>query len=236
VAAKYPDDSIQDQCDAWWLEDSTRDVVRGRLLKTFVPFPEPKPFELVPVARPEPTEHKRALFNIQPFNLTGSTAPAVSALPVAGMPLRPAERYAVIRGKVRPVLVVGGVHARVAGQFLVGAPGWQTAPSLLVAPFYGADQDGTRGGWHPEFVRRIRRAKYPQFVWDMLPLTGPSESILRLDHAFSISAHPEAFVFTPHRLSEEAVALVESWVSWLVTGALDVDCDLDVFRKIFADG
>ena len=83
-------------------------------------------------------------------------------------------------------------------------------------------------------MRRIRQATYPQFMWDMLPLPGgPAESILRLDHAFSISAHQEAFAFTTHRLSDEAVAFVESWFSWLVTGELEVDCDLEVFRRVF---
>jgi hypothetical protein len=107
--------------------------------------------------------------------------------------------------------------------------------TLLVAPFYGADQDGTRGGWHPEFVRRIQRAMYPQFAWDMLPLPGPRESILRLDHAFSVSAHPEAFAFTPHRLSEEAVVLMESWFVWLLTGELAADCELGAFRRLFGN-
>ena len=58
---------------------------------------------------------------------------------------------------------------------------WQHRRALLVAPYYGVQADGTRAGWNPEFVSRIQRAEYSQYVWDRLPEGGLREgSILRL--------------------------------------------------------
>src|SRR5207245_1659934 len=68
-------------------------------------------------------------------------------------------------------------------------------------PFYGADAGGTRSGWHPPFVERIRRAEYPQYVWDKLPITGATESILRLDHVFALGADPAGYYHYPFQLS-----------------------------------
>src|SRR5207302_873569 len=65
-------------------------------------------------------------------------------------------------------------------EICAGQARWQSARTLLVAPFYGADASGTRGGWPAPFVDRIRRAEYPQYIWDQLPSPGgPIDSIFR---------------------------------------------------------
>lgn len=104
-------------------------------------------------------------------------------LPVAAMPLHRGEVWAAYRAKVRPCLVLGSTDAPpVDKQLTMGMPKYMTAPMLLVAPHYGADKDGARTGYNPEFIERIRHCEYPQFVWNPLPiLGGPKESILRLD-------------------------------------------------------
>ncbi len=107
---------------------------------------------------------------------------------------------------------------------------WQTAPTLLVAPYYGVDPDGTRGGWRPEFVQRIRRAEYPQYVWDALPIGGPKESVLRLDHAFPVARNPAAFRATEHRLSSDALGVLDEWLTWLVRGTLEANSLLAYIR------
>jgi hypothetical protein len=71
---------------------------------------------------------------------------------------------------------------KVDRQLTSGKPKWQTAPPVLVAPYYGVDEGGKRAGFKSEFVSRIRRCDYPQFMWDKLPIRGNTiESILRLD-------------------------------------------------------
>ena len=66
---------------------------------------------------------------------------------------------------------------------------WQHEPTLLLAPYYGSLSDGSRAGWDPEFISRIQRVEYSQYVWDILPIGGSeSGSLLRLDHIFPLGA------------------------------------------------
>jgi hypothetical protein len=151
-------------------------------------------------------------------------------LPVGALPQAAGEEYFAFKGKVRPVLVLSEGGPEVPRELRTGAARWQTAPTLLVAPYYGADRDSTRGGWRPEFVQRIRRAEYPQYAWDSLPIGGPSESVLRLDHIFPLARNPAAFETTEHRLSLEALGVLDEWVRWLTTGRLEADSVLTYIR------
>jgi len=100
---------------------------------------------------------------------------------------------------------------------------WIAAKTLLVAPYYGADQDGTRGGWPQAFVERIRRSEFPQYIWDCLPIDGSSESILRLDQVQCIGNESKSLEILPYRLGDLARALVGEWLYWLVEGCLLAD-------------
>ena len=102
-----------------------------------------------------------------------------------------------------------------------GKPRWQTAPTILVAPYYGADREGKRSGFREEFVERIRRCEYPHYIWDILPLPGGAgESILRLDHIQPIGKHYESYEWTHYSLSEEAMLILNEWLYWLLEGEL----------------
>jgi len=92
---------------------------------------------------------------------------------------------------------------------------------LLVAPFYGADRDGRRGGWDPLFLERIRRGEYPQYFWDMLPLGTVKESVLRLDHLQPVGGHSSSYTLTDFVLDDEALDLMDEWLRWLMTGILE---------------
>lgn len=231
----YPDDSVQALTRAWWVGERTGNVIRGRLIRTFVPYPEMKPHRLVPEDRGENArQHTRANFRLEAFRI-GDPPPATGPLPVAALPLRDGETYFVQRGKVRPAVVLstGGTEVPVA--IRGGRERWQAARTLLVAPFYGADSGTTRGGWPAPFVDRIRRAEYPQYVLDQLPsATGSTDSILRLDHLFPIGADPAGFQLQPHRLSAEALELIDEWLHWLVAGTLPEGSVLATIREEFA--
>src|SRR5438034_4034013 len=68
VPLKYPDDAIQTLTSSWWVEDKTNAVVRGRLIWTLIPYPELKPFRLVPIGRgDDPRQHVSADFRIESF-------------------------------------------------------------------------------------------------------------------------------------------------------------------------
>jgi len=105
-------------------------------------------------------------------------------------------------------------------QLVRGKPAWQTAPTILVAPYYGADEDSTSSGFNPAFVERIKSGEYPQFMWDMLPLTGKDESILRMDHIQPIGRHHDSIELTDYRLSEDAIDIIDEWLTWIFTGQL----------------
>jgi hypothetical protein len=159
----------------------------------------------------------------------GDPPPLADTLPVASLPLREGEDYYVHRGKIRPAVVVSTGGNDLAATLRMGQR-WQTARCFLAAPFYGADSGTTRGGWLPEFVTRIRRAEYPQYIWDSLPDTSVSESIMRLDHLMPIGADPASYRTAPYRLSDEALQLLDEWVSWLITGSLQDDSVLGTLR------
>jgi hypothetical protein len=90
----------------------------------------------------------------------------------------------------------------------------------LVAPYYGADEDGTRAGYPKVFVERIQHAYYPQMMIDMLPLTGSQFSVLRLDQTQPIGAHHQAFHKTGYRLSEDALDVLIEWLDWYWYGKI----------------
>ena len=227
----YPDDSVQSLTHEWWMADPSGTPMRGRLLWTFVPYPDMKPHRLIPEGRGEDArQHVRANFRIEPFRI-GDPPPPAGTLPVAALPLRDGEVYYVQRGKIRPAVVISSGGADIPREIRQGDQRWQSARTLLVAPFYGADPGGTRGGWPAPFVERIRRAEYPQYVWDKLPIGSVTESILRLDHIFPIGSDPAAYRLENFRLGDEALAFLDEWVEWLVTGTLPGDSLLASIRE-----
>ena len=183
---RYPDDSVQYLADEWWTRDGRRVAGRGRLVRTFVLYPEQKPYRLIPESRgKDPRDHRTAMVRIEPFRI-GRPASG-GGLPVPALPLHAGESYFVQRGKIRPAVVLCEGGESVPDELRRRSSAHhQTARTLLVAPYYGADKDGTRAGWNAAFVDRIRHAEYPQYMWDTLPIGGPDVSILRLDHILPI--------------------------------------------------
>lgn len=102
---------------------------------------------------------------------------------------------------------------------------------MLVAPFYGVDQDGTRAGFRPEFVQNIRRCLYPQFAWDQLPVKGSSESILMFNQIQSVGKHHESIDVTDYCLTEDAMKIIDERLTWHSTGLLFENGPVNDFRK-----
>lgn len=198
---------------------------RGRLIKAFVPHVGLKPMTLEVDGRVTATSHGSAKFKMIP--MTAGSPPSAPKLPVAALPHVAGEVKAVYRAKRRPALVLS-----VGGDDLPDSIkrdlGWQAAPALLVAPYYGADQDGTRAGWPEPFVRRVSRGEYPQYAYDRLPIGGCNESILRLDHTQPIGNDPASYQLTEFELTADALGVIDEWFAWLVTGTLDPEGILDM--------
>lgn len=230
MTQKYPEDSLPYYFPPWWVRAEDRQIRRGRLLWAFVPHVDQHPYILVAEGRSGATEHGSADYRFEP--LQGSHLPAGAKLPVAGLPHYLGEARLVYRAKRRPVLVLSTGGSEIPKSLRIGAARYQTNSTLIAAPYYGADQGGTTGGWKPEFVARIRRCEYPQYLWDSLPLKGREESVLRLDHLQPIGKHGESYEATDYELHEDALTAVDDYLTWFLKGEVPQDSLLNEIRRV----
>mgnify|MGYP005857295955 CR=1 FL=1 len=225
----YPDDSVQGMVDEWWIEDDSFGYRRGRLIRAFLPHTDQIPKQLIATGRSEPTDHNRANFSIEPLRIKEPQKKPM--LPVAALPAFSNETNAIYRAKKRPAIIVCEGGEPVDPKLTLGKPKWQTSPTVLVAPFYGVDEGETRAGFKPEFIKRVRRCLYPQFMWDKLPIGGADESILRLDHIQPVGKHHDAIELTQYRLGEDALTILDEWIRWIVHGDFSEDSLLLFFKR-----
>jgi len=214
----YPEESLQYYVDPWWTIDNTIDLRRGRLLWTFIPHVDQEPMILVPEGRSSPTDHSKANYRIELLQI--SKPHEHPKLPVAAIPSYSGELRAVYRAKSRPVLIVGTEAIKIPKRLKAGGSAWQYYPVILVAPYYGTDPSGSRGGWSTKFVSRIQKCEYPQYMWDILPCNHNASSILRLDHIQPIGTDQKSYKWTQHCLSSGALKIMNEWLNWIMTGYL----------------
>lgn len=227
----YPDDCIQSiiKPTEWWIRNEERRLCRGALVFAFAPHVDQVPYTFEPIGRADPTRHSDAVLRVSPLRVNQPLRK--TDLPVAAMTLHHREVWAGYRAKKRPCLVIGSISPEVDGALTRGMPKNSTAPTILAAPYYGVDIDGTRAGYKPEFVERVRHCEYPQFCWDCLPLEGgPNESILRLDHLQPIGTHHNSYELSEYRLSDEALEVIDELVRWLIWGGLYEDSLITMYR------
>ena len=229
----FPEISIQNAIDPspWWVQDNTKDYCRGRLIWAFVPHVDQLPYTVTPIGRHKASVHDEATVRIEPLRIV-QHQPEMT-LPVAGMPCYPGEVRTLYRAKRRPALIVSKGGEPVQRELTVGRPKSHTSPTLLVAPYYGGEADGGRAGYHPEFLKRVRECEFPQFISDMLPLGGSKESVLRLDHIQPIGKHHDSIALTEHCLGEDAIEVLDEWITWIMTGLLPADGIIHDARKDF---
>ncbi|MBL8934243.1 MAG: hypothetical protein JNM69_06810 [Archangium sp.] len=177
--------------------------------------------------RLDETKHQNAEFVLREVGSTTTGDP----LPVAALGLNPGECVAVFRAKRRRPAVVLATSKEVPK---ADAPGvaWQRHPMALVAPYFGVDAGGTRGGWPPEFVQRIRHLHYAQFQYDRLPIGGAVESICRLDQLQPMGLHYKSYELTPWKLSASALELLQQQLDWLRSGKLKEESELGLVRNL----
>jgi len=216
----FPDDSIQASIDPspWWIKQETKQLERGCLVAAFVPHVDQVPYTVIPKGRKQADEHGTAEVEIKPLEIKKPRR--YSSLPVAAMPIFDNEILTAYRAKKRPCLVLGTQSQPVEDAYRRGMPKRSTAPVVLAAPYYGADKDGKRAGYHAELVDRIRHAQYAQFFMDSLPIGGPAESILRLDHLQPVGTHYNSYELSGYKLSDDALEIIDEWLNWMLYGYL----------------
>jgi len=213
----YPEESVQNLCSSWWEEDDGKTICPGRLCRSFVPYVTQTPLTLIPEGRPNSIEHNIAEASLEQMRI--GQRRRLNLLPVAALPLNAGELYAVYKAKRRPCLILGDSWKELDQKLAKGRPIFQKTPVVTVAPFFGVEQDGSRAGFPPLFVERIRGLMYPQFFWDVLPHNG-KESIMFFAHMQPVGRHHDSVELTNYKLSKEAFSLVSEWVSWYTTGQM----------------
>jgi hypothetical protein len=230
----FPDDCIQSIVGSgkWWEAYGSSALCRGALIFAFVPHVDQIPYTFEPVGRTDATSHASAIVKVTPLKVDQPLKK--STLPVAAMPLYETEVWAAYRAKKRPCLILGCNHPTVAANLTSGMPKNATAPTLIVAPYYGAKK-GNRAGYRPEFVERVRHCEYPQFVWDYLPFPGGEESILRLDQLQPIGAHYGSYKLSAFKLSAAALEVMDELMIWLIRGGVAKDSLIAMYRQEIED-
>lgn len=213
----YPDDSIQNLAEHWWVQAPDKSICRGALVSAYVQFFSQIPYELI-ATRAVPVDHNTAFLKMQPLYTAGKHRREPS-LPVAAMPhLAGADCFIANRAKKRPCLVIGAVDRKdVDTRLTRGMPASATYDFFLVAPYYSVEQKA-RAGYNPEFVERVRHAEYSRFFWDHLPHEGGNEVILRLDQIQPVGFHHQAHMHLGFKLGPEALALTDEWLGWMLYG------------------
>ena len=234
----YPDDCVQSIIatpDEWWTKNDGGKLCRGALIFAFVPHVDQVPYAFEPVARNKADEHKEARVRVSPLKVDQPLKQ--TELPVAAMPLHGGEVWTAYRAKVRPCLVLGSTDAPTVDRKLVkGMPNYLTARTILIAPHYGVDQDGSRAGYNTEFVERIRHCEYPQFVWNPLPTKGgPNESVLRMDQLQPIGAHYNSHRVTEYKLSDDAIDVMDELLQWVLWGGVPEGGQIASYRELIEE-
>ncbi|WP_163340235.1 hypothetical protein [Desulfopila sp. IMCC35008] len=234
----FPDDSIQELCLSgdWWVSDNSTDLNRGRLIWAYVSYPGQEPLVIEPTGRKSPRDHGGA--HVQIKRLRISERKTYLDLPTAALSLDGNQCWAGYRAKKRPCLVLSCLP------FSTGLPksrekmmaGHLKTSTILVAPYYGGDQDGTRGGFPEEFIEGIRHARCPQLFYEQLPLSSKVRiSILRFDHLQTIGSHYNSYKATDYRLSDDAVKIVDEWFDWYIKGIISKKGNLRQYHDLIAD-
>lgn len=243
---EYPLDTIQrlitNEKSTWWVKrpiGTGYEPERWDLLVSLVPHLGDVPHR-AHLTRIEPEVHTKLHADVSAFHIDHHKPKPETDLPAAAFP----DGAFIYGGKVRPVLVVSHVH-KSPSRATRGSARSVTKPSFVVAPYYGADPDGTRAGFPHEFVSRIRQAQYAQFFWDHLPSGLPHirhtecSSILRLDQVFPIYRKREddvaAWAATGWTLSAEARKVMEEWMRWEFQGGIVPGAAIDTFRTILKE-
>lgn len=228
----FPEDCLQSiiKPSEWWVKNEDNTLCRGALAFAFAPHVDQMPYQFEPVGRTDPLSHGTANLKVSPLKIDQPLKRV--SLPVAAMTQNPGEVWAAYRAKRRPCLVIGSSNPTVDKNLTKGKPNHATAPTILMAPYYGADENGQRAGYSEPFRERVRHCEYPQFVWDCLPIpTGPTESILRLDHIQPIGTNYNSYKLSSYKLSEEALDIIDEQINWLLYSGVPEDSLIAMYRE-----
>lgn len=217
----YPEDCIQSiiSPSKWWIKNDENKICRGALIYACVPHVDQIPYMFIPIGRKEANNHHEATVKVTQLKINQPLKQV--PLPVAAMPNMENEVWAAYRAKKRPCLVLRSNFTHVDPNLKRGKPRHSTAPTITIAPYYGADENGQRSGYTQAFRQRVMHCEYPQFLWDKLPTNNqPKESILRLDHIMPYGANTNSYNLSSYKLSEDAIKIIDDLLIWNTYGGI----------------
>jgi hypothetical protein len=176
---------------------------------------------------------KQGLIQMYPDDSIQGVLSPNPALPVAALPQYKKEVRAVYRAKKRPGLIVCSGGTKIDRILTAGKPKWQTSRTVIVAPYYGTDEGGKRSGFKPEFVKRIRRCEYSQYMWDLLPINGSTEeSVMRLDHPQPVGRSEDSMELLDYCLSDDAFYFsMNGWNGFLRVFLKPILCSVNLEKS-----
>ncbi len=220
---------LQDLVENWWIKSN--EVKAGSLIEAFVPHVDQMPYQFEPKGRTNPLAHQQADLIVKPLKV-GELLQQVS-LPVAGMPIsNPFECWAAYRAKRRPCIVLAGPGDSIDKTLTRGMANHSTAPTLLVAPYYGITKSQKRSGFNSAFIERVRHIEYKQFLYDELPHSKGEPSILRFDHVMPIGANTKSYRSLGYELGNEAMQIFREYLQWNIFGGVESDAFILQFKEI----
>lgn len=187
------------------------DYAFGQLFRAPAYYPHQK----LDVWRPKTLDVK--LGTASDFNIeTGAKDAFRRSLPYSSPPLKTDEEFIALKAKPRPVILVQPPDPALLAVKKGNYGGKVVRHLCPVALVYSAEDDAGNSKFHPEFIERVRRLEYRQFLF--LPKGGPLvfDSIARLDEIQSIAENQ--LEPTKCALSKEVCDILRPQVSFFFTG------------------
>jgi hypothetical protein len=208
----WPEDSVQAFANAWWEDAPTNRIRRGALLNAWVPYTDQVPKEILFEESIGLPSERRYQVRSVPFD--GEEKDKVH---VPGIILKDDETLLGAVAKSRPVLVLSEPAPEFQKRQWPGMAAHQRISKFTVAPYFGVEHTGERGGYDEIIVRLARRGRYAHLMWDWLPGAG-APSLLRLDCLTTFTLGNTTVTHTGKRLSSEALLYLDDWFLWMCRG------------------
>jgi hypothetical protein len=177
------------------------------------------PHQRLEVWRPKNLDAKLGIAS--DFNITTATDAFRRSLPYSVPPLKTNEEFVALKAKPRPVILIQPPDPALLQIKTSGYSGKVVRHLCPVALVYSAENEAGDSKFPPDFLDRVRRLEYRQFMF--LPKAGPMlvDSIARLDEIQSVAENQ--LLATGFSLCDDVREILRSQVSFFFAGLSGAD-------------
>jgi len=187
------------------------------------------PHQRLELWRPN-TVHQQ-LHTARDFNIVSSAKDAFDRpVPYSNPALKTNEEFIALKAKWRPVIMIQPPDPSLSVVKSVSMGIKLERHLCIVAPAFGLSDSAGYARASTEFLERVRKLEYPQFLF--LPKGGPlvMDSLLRLDEIQSVVV--QNLVHTGYSLAPEALSVFRSQVGFYMGG--NVGGEFQDYRDLLA--